>query len=220
MTGVTFQINNKDNIEIVNDTDPMMNVVYSGNQSNLSIQRTWPAWPEPPTVFIRPAAESWCGGFTIYQRRNNQLLVYCKGNFDWVMCCSPTSWNPGGVRTFGLETFKGDGSLLFSTNNRFARITTIVPIPGPVVNNSGSIIQGVAPLAGWQQMPWINVSQATLTRAIVAGGGDLSYQESYLIKVNAARTELRMTIGDTINPSANQLQGKTAYFPMGFIAGN
>lgn len=220
MSGQLFQINNKDSVEIVNDTDPLMNVVYSGNQANFSQLRTWPAWPEPPTVFIRPAAESWCGGFVAYQRRSKQLVCYCSGVFEWVMCCSPTSWNPGGVRTFGLETFNADGSLLFSTNNRFARITTIVRIPGPVVNNSGVIVQGVAPLAGWQQMPWINISQATLTRAIVAGGGDLSYQESYLVKVNAARTELRMTIGDTITPSANQLAGKFAYFPMGYIAGN
>lgn len=218
MTGVTFQINNTENVELVNDVDPLLVVVYKGTQADFNVPKPWPAWPEAPTVFIRPAPGSWCGGFMI-TRQGTNVKMYCAGAFEYVVCCSPTSWDPGVASTFGLETFDGNARMLFSTNRRFARITTILPIAGPVVTNRGEIIQGVAGMSGWTQMPWINIAMAGLTGAIVAGGGDLSYQESYLISVNGNFTQMRMTIGDTI-AAGNYYAGRTVYFPLGFIAGN
>lgn len=214
-----FQVNNEQNIEIINDSDPLFIVVYKGTQADFSVEKSWKAWPECPTVFIRPVAGSWCGGFSLYRKRNGTVQMYCGGNFEYVVCCSARAWGLSPDNKFGLETFDANGQIVFSTNYRFARITTIVPIAGPVVTTGGTIVQGVAALSGWTSMPWINPSMASLTGAIVAGGGDLSYQESYLIQINSALNQMRITIGDTIQ-NGNYLAGKTAYFPMGFISGN
>lgn len=214
-----FQVKNEQDIEILNDLDSLFIVVYKGTQADFSTEKAWKAWPECPTVFIRPAAGSWCGGFSLYRKRNGTVQMYCEGTFEYVVCCSAKAWGLSPDNKFGLETFDANGQIVFSTNYRFARITKIQSIPGPVVTTGGTIIQGVAAMSGWSVMPWINPSMASLTGAIVAGGGDLSYQELYLIQVNPALNELRMTIRDTI-AYGNYLAGKTVYFPMGYIAGN
>lgn len=220
MIGDTFQIYNKEGIEVLNDKDPMMLVVYSGTQDTLSIPKVWAAWPEPPTVFIRPKPDVWCGAFNMFRRANDNIQVYCGGEFDYVICCSPTSWFPGGVRTFGLETFNEDGSLLFSTNSRFARITTITRIPGPDTSGQPGVGQPItsAALTGWTSMPWFNVGQAAYTAQLAQE--DYSWQLAYLVTINAALTQMRMTISDNIGRNLNPLYGRYAYFPMGFIEGN
>lgn len=219
MSGQHLEVYNSLGIETVNDLDPTFVVIYKGTQADFSAQKAWRAWPEAPTVFVRPTAGSWIGGFTIFRRRNDNIEMYMKGQFEYVVCCSTKGWQQGSQTNFGLETFDANGALLFSTGQRFARVTQIVSIPGPTITSGGVIVQGTAPLAGWSSMPWINPAMATLTGATVAGGGDLSYQESYLIQINAALTQMRMTLGDTIS-AGNYLAGKLAYFPMGYIDGN
>lgn len=209
-----FQVFNENGEEILNTNDPMLVVVATGNSTGQMLSIPWPYWPEPPTLFIQPQAESWCGGLLIFRNpQSGNAEIYCAGVFKYALCVS--SYRAPIVQSarFGIETYSENGRLIFSSNYSFARIRTIVGVAGPYTDSRGVLRPQSAAFSGFTIMPWVIMNNACLSFPT-----EMSSVE-YLMKINAGMTTLTVTMGDTLFNSYNQYYGKTMYFPLATIAG-
>lgn len=223
MTGIQFF--NDAGIETVNSNDSTMVVVASGNKGTIVSRLPWSAWPEPPTIFIRPTPGIWLGGFSMNKGADNTVIMGAQGyglgqGFDWVACCS--SSNPAAQKpttNFGLETFDANGKLMFSSNQRFVRVKTIASVLGPYTSYTGTIISQSVPISGFTEMPWVNIRDACVSYPIDHGEYG-SWPEAFLFTINASFSVLTVTLGDTYMNNYNQYYNKYMRFPLGFIDGN
>lgn len=212
-----FQFFNESGDETVNSNDPALIIIASGKNGTKLTSIPWRAWPEPPTIFIRPTPGRFIGGFSIHKSTLNSNAVVDLGDgFDWVACCSSSNPSISARGTFGLETFDANGNLVFSAANTFVRLTKIVSVPGPYSDYRGNIVPQTATLSGLSKMPWVNIRDACLSwPQSHADYG--SWPESFLFSINSSFTALTVTLGDNVSDNNNQYRNKLMYFPMGYI---
>lgn len=209
-----FQVFNENGEEILNTNDPMLVVVATGNSTGQVLSIPWPYWPEPPTLFIQPQAESWCGGLLIFRNpQSGNAEIYCAGVFKYALCVSSYRAPIVQSANYGLETYDEQGRLIFSSNYSFARILKIASVPGPYTDYRGNIVRQSTPISGFTTMPWVIMNNASLTLPT-----EISSVE-FLVKINSGLTTLTVTLGDSIMESYNQYYLKNMYFPLANIAG-
>ena len=133
--------------------------VSLGNNAHMVAYDTgYPLTQEPPIVMLRPhVAGKHVGGGAITL---TGFLYYGQCSFDYAVFSTLGTPVSDGSQ-YGMEVYRSDGSVAYSSRHTHPRIRTLVSMPPTTALGGG--YPKTAPLSGYTAMPWVQATSLIQT---------------------------------------------------------
>lgn len=155
---------------------------------------------ETPMVMVQPhVADQYVGAVSLYVSGGSYVAIAGQGYFNWAVYSTLGAAISDGSQ-FGLEVYKADGSVAYSSRHRHPCLTHMFNKPADYGTGGGS---GAWPstyyFSGYTEVPWIFANPLLQT---MAGVGEFSESVcGIMAKVNGGLNSITVDMRDMANPA-------------------
>lgn len=182
---------------------------FNGSKYGVDVAMPTGTNSECPIILARPTqVDKYIGGIEFYPQENNlsilRLSMSGECPFDWAAFSTTGSAISDGS-TYGLEVYRANGSVAFSSRNRHPCLTHIFgKAPSYDTGGASGGWPNVYSFAGYSDMPWIFMNPLLQTGA---GVGEFSESMAGIFaKVAAGFNSITVNMLDVAAPGATYPQ--------------